>query len=312
MGRQQVSVFVYYSLALLVGFFFNLIGTGGPHANFNQITNLVFFVTALLIFAGYLFRVLKLRFSLNCVVLAMQLITSIEMIACALSPDEYHLMLIVADIVLLVVNILLSLIAYLEVIPVVLCVLSAGTYIACVLITKDKYLDNFVVPFLAVFACLGLLGLRMVRNVRYLAKEYRILEKEEQELLDLLGQSREQVLAYIEISKTRKGTDETRSLLDMVSDKARYNIVNNIKEYVDHKEASELELEKIFPELSPSEIKLCLWILQGKTLSQLCAVLGKTESNISCTRTHIRKKLGLKPEDNLYKALHDRVKGGAK
>ncbi len=310
MGKQQVYVFFYDTLAVLAGLIFTFVGAGGPQRTFNQIANFVYFILVILIFAAYLFRFTKLRFSLNCVVIIFQLSTSLEMIYCALTPDEYHLMLIVGNMVLLAVNLLLSLIAYLEIIPSILCAASLGTYLACVFITGNASLANFAIIYLVVFVVISMLGLRMVRNIRSLDKENITLKQEEDELFELLGQDREQVLAYIEIAKGKKGSLETKSLLDAVSDKARYNIVNNIKEYVAHKEAHQLDLKAIFPQLSPSEIEVCMWILQGKTQSQLCAILDKKESNITCTRAHIRKKLGLKTEDNLYTFLREKTQGG--
>ena len=42
--------------------------------------------------------------------------------------------------------------------------------------------------------------------------------------------------------------------------------------------------------------------------SEICTLLNKTQTNISAHRGHIRKKLGLNPEDNLRDVLTERMK----
>ena len=67
-------------------------------------------------------------------------------------------------------------------------------------------------------------------------------------------------------------------------------------------------IAEAFPELSVSETEICRLILQGKKQSEICAILGKTQGNITSQRTHIRAKLNLKPKDNLGEALLKRLK----
>jgi DNA-binding CsgD family transcriptional regulator len=62
------------------------------------------------------------------------------------------------------------------------------------------------------------------------------------------------------------------------------------------------------PELSPSETEICRLIIQGKKQNEICTILGKKESNISCQRTNIRRKLNLTPDENLKKALIERLR----
>ena len=62
-------------------------------------------------------------------------------------------------------------------------------------------------------------------------------------------------------------------------------------------------LSEVFPELTPSEIEICRLVILGKTLKEVCEILGKSESNITCQRSNIRKKIGLKPSDNLRQVL---------
>ena len=69
-------------------------------------------------------------------------------------------------------------------------------------------------------------------------------------------------------------------------------------------------LTEIFPELSPSEIEIYRLVIMGKSLNEVCSILRKSESNITCQRSNIRKKLGLQSSDNLKKVLQERFNKG--
>lgn len=309
LGKQQLYVFVYYSIAILAGLGFNLIGVSGPQKEFNLVVNSGYILVIIMLFFGYLFHKITLSFALFGIIMVTQIATTVEMINCAYTPDEYHLMLIVGNTVLLAVNILFSLIAYLEYTPYILGVLSMGTYIACMRITGNESLGNFLMIFLVIFAIICVLGSRLVHNMRSLDKENTLLKKDEEEFFDMLGQEKEQVKAYFELASEKKDFDKTKVLLDMADDDMRRNVIANVKEYLLMQEAGMLEMETLFPEMSASEREVCLLILQGKPLKEICSILGKKESNITCTRTHIRKKLNLQPSDNLLIALQERVNG---
>ena len=93
----------------------------------------------------------------------------------------------------------------------------------------------------------------------------------------------------------------------MLGEDLQRNVIANVSEYLSIRETGMLEMETLFPELSVSEREVCRLILQGKQQSDICSILDKKESNISSTRTHIRRKLGMQPSDNLRKVLQERI-----
>ena len=232
------------------------------------------------------------------------------MFYCAYTPDHYHLMLIVANLVLLSVNILFSLIAYLEYTPYILSALSVATYIICMRITENESLDNFFGIFLVIFVGICILGSRLVRNMHYLDKENVVLKKDEEELINTLGLNKEQIKTYMQLMHEKQSFDKTEALLSMLGEDVKHTLISNVEQYLSVKETGMLEMEKLFPELSASEREICLLVLQDKKLNDICAILNKKESNITSTRVHIRRKLNMKPSDNLRKVLQERAEKG--
>ena len=136
------------------------------------------------------------------------------------------------------------------------------------------------------------------------------LKHDEEEILGFLNIKKEQVMACIRLSIMEHEAAETKNLLELLSDEVRNNVISNVKEAMLAMEMERNSLTEIFPELSPSEIEIYRLVIMGKSLNEVCSILRKSESNITCQRSNIRKKLGLQSSDNLKKVLQERFNKG--
>lgn len=182
--------------------------------------------------------------------------------------------------------------------------MSMAAYVVCTCITGNAALKNFGVLYMILL--LAVLGSLLVRSIRHLDKENSTFRKEEEDMLHVLKMEREQVRAYIQLAKQRRESVDAGRLLDLLGDDAQRNVILNVRDALTARELERTELSEVFPELTPSEIEICRFIIQDKTINEICTILKKTESNITCQRTNIRRKLGLKPADNLKKVLQAR------
>ena len=96
-------------------------------------------------------------------------------------------------------------------------------------------------------------------------------------------------------------------MLDLLGEASQKNVIDNVMQYLQTRELSKQNIERVFPELSASEQEICYLILQNRKLSEICALLNKSESNITTQRANIRKKLGMGSADNLKKVLEKRI-----
>lgn len=305
-GRQQLITFVLYTLAMVLGLTANLCGLTGPQNRFTFVLNSVFLAVVILLAMLFLIGRLSLARTFCLVMVVAQLFTCSEMLFCALYPSAYRLMLIVGNIVLLSVNVMFSLIAYLKNVPYLLGALAMATYIACVVITENDALESFCLVFLLMFLAITVLGNMLVRNMKRLSRENTELRQEEEDILHALKLEKQQVLAYVKLAKQRHDVSYTQNILEQLADESRDNVIRNVKEAINEEEMKKSRMAEIFPELTPSEIEICRLVILEKTLNEVCEILGKTEGNITCQRSNIRRKLGLKPADNLKKVLQAR------
>lgn len=96
-------------------------------------------------------------------------------------------------------------------------------------------------------------------------------------------------------------------MLDLLGEASQKNVIDNVMQYLQTRELSKQNIERVFPELSASEQEICYLILLNRKLSEICTLLNKSESNITTQRANIRKKLGMGSADNLKKVLEKRI-----
>ena len=77
-------------------------------------------------------------------------------------------------------------------------------------------------------------------------------------------------------------------------------------EHLKNRELDYMAWDRVCCELTKSEKEICQLILKGKTLKEICLELGKSESNITSQRSHIRRKLNMERKDDLKRVLQQR------
>lgn len=306
-GKQQFVALTIYTLTMILGMGGCLFGISGPQGSIALVLNSVYVGCAILTYVVYLANRLRITYAFAIIVFLTQLFTSVEMIICALNPSQYTLMLIVANTVILSVNILFSLIAYLKYVPPILALVSVAVYWVCTLLTNDDSLTNFGIIFSLIFINIAVLSNRMLKNINSIKQENEDLLDEEEQLLNVLKLKRSGVKAFVALARQRNEYEDTVRYLDILDAESHRNLIENVKEYIAKRELSKLSMKNVFPELTPSEIEIVELIVQDKKLTEICLVLNKKESNISAQRTNIRKKLGLNPQDNLHEVLLQRI-----
>ncbi|MEG2318417.1 MAG: hypothetical protein RSB85_06220 [Rikenellaceae bacterium] len=233
---------------------------------------------------------------------------SVENIYCAMSNSLSDISLIIGNMVLSAIILLLSIIAYLKIMPYLIAFISMSTFATCIYITESIMLINFFFVFLLAFLMLSLLGSKLTSNTSELAHENTNLKYEQQLVLDIFSLSKTQLQSYMTLAREKKLKAEvTSELLNILGHDAEKQICENVAYYL---KQSKIEFDRIkehLPELSTSELEICTLILQDKKLKEISLELGKTQSNITCQRTNIRNKLGLQKSDNLALFLKKRM-----
>ncbi|MEG1580460.1 MAG: hypothetical protein RR386_04285 [Bacteroidaceae bacterium] len=309
-GRQRVAVFIYPSFILVIGVLFSLCNLTGPQQLFFKIANSIHGLCAILLVGSYVHHRLSLVTASSILCILTQVEISSETIYCAFQKTPYFIALIIGNMVLSAIVLLLSVMAYLRVIPYVIASVSLLGFGISIYLTGNEVLENFFLVFFLAFLALSFLGWKLTTNTSEMEKENSNLKEEQQQVLDVFQVSKKQMQSYMMLAQHQKTTlkpEKTAELLGILGGAAERQIRENVAYYLKQSALDFEKLQERLPELSTSELEICALILKEKKLKEVSEELGKTPSNITCQRTNIRTKLGLKKDENLYQCLRTRM-----
>ena len=126
-------------------------------------------------------------------------------------------------------------------------------------------------------------------------RQPREISQEERKALDMLANLRD--MDY----------DKAGNLYERLSPQLRQRIVNHATQRLKQEEVERLAWDMLCADLTKSEKEICKLILEGNSLKDICMKLGKSESNITSQRCHIRKKLNMSRKDDLRDTLENRI-----
>ena len=307
-GRQRMQILLSATLMAFLGVAANLFKLNLQEEPSFLLLHYIYLPLTMGSVLLYFLRIVKVKTAIIMLTLFAQVCSSTEILFCSIAPTQYDKLLIAADMFLSIVNILFALMAYLRYLPYVLSLMTLSAYTFGVFYNESDEPLYFLPLYLLSFAAVSTMGHWLVKNTRDLDHENIRLRREESLFLKILHLRRNEVTAYLELAARPREVGETARLFNLMSDKTQQHIVSNLKAYLIDQEIQRKNIAALLPELTPSECEICQLILKGKKLSEICAILNKSETNICSQRAHIRKKLGLKTSDNLREALRKRMR----
>ena len=309
LDRQRQWLLVCFAVMLSLGILSNILGLSGAFDPFFTASNIVFLIVVESSFAAYLLGKIGVVRGIALLAVATQVFIGMDILYSAFVPTlKDNTMVILINMLILAGNMFFSLAAYQARLTRWLVAIALGVYLVCVVVTGNESLRNYFFMMLLILLFISVLSLGIARNGEYLVNANKILQREEEELLQVLRINKKQIKAYVALAKERHNVKQTEHLLDLLGEASQKNVIDNVLQYIQTRELSKQNLERVFPELSSSEREICYLILQNKKLSEIGILLNKTESNITTQRGNIRKKLGMNPSDNLQKVLEKRIR----
>ena len=309
LDRQRQWLLVCFAVMLSLGILSNILGLSGAFDPFFTASNIVFLIVVVSSFAAYLLGKIGVVRGIALLAVATQVFIGMDILYSAFVPTlKDNTMVILINMLILAGNMFFSLAAYQARLTRWLVAIALGVYLVCVVVTGNESLRNYFFMMLLILLFISVLSLGIARNGEYLVNANKILQREEEELLQVLRINKKQIKAYVALAKERHNVKQTEHLLDLLGEASQKNVIDNVLQYIQTRELSKQNLERVFPELSSSEREICYLILQNKKLAEICVLLNKTESNITTQRGNIRKKLGMLPSDNLQKVLEKRIR----
>ena len=308
MGHQRQIVLLCATAVALVSWQPNQMDFSQAPEMFFTYLNCGYGLSILLTLLAYLFLNIKVKTALTLVCAFGQLACMSDMIYCSFDPTYYDRILLLIDMLMAGLNILFAVMGYLEMHTLCLSAITLISYTFSVYNSGDSYLYYSLPAVMVFLSCICGMTHWLVKNTEKINKENFKLKRQEGRIRKIIRLDIGQMEAYLALAKQKLSEEETSHMLRRLDFKTQQCLIGNLKAYfLDQATAKNIIAER-FPELTPSELEICQLILQGRKLNEICSILKKTETNVSSQRAHIRKKMGLKPEENLFEALKQRMR----
>lgn len=308
MQQQQIITYVIAVGLATMGMTLHLCHAYGSSAPALRLLSMSVLVVCVPTFVLWLKRKVRVTtaFGVTAIFVQVTVMLKIMYIALCMPRANYYLIML-NGVVSMAIMILLE-ISYLR----ISCVIVGISNLA-VLIFVGSVINNNVlwqtVTLIALFTVFFIfMGDLMYRNVRRIQSENIRYHADELLLLRTLRLNRQEIEAYISICRKnpddKKGIDK---LFGMLSEEAQRNIINAARQRLEAIASEESRVKAAFPSFTPMELTVARLVMSNMKLSQIIALTGKSESNISVVRSRIRKKLNLRPGEDLREALMQAV-----
>lgn len=308
--RICLIVYLVGTAMSLIGAILHFVSVIGLRSPYMLVLSGITCVVALMLLALYLSHRISLRLALSALGILIQLLQTARMTYQAVCQPEGYVWAIMLNQIISFTIVGYLVIAFLRYVPGIVTLLSLGT-LYFVYFYADGAVSRqmlTIFSYMEVFTCL--MGGFYRRNIHSMQLENRDYMNTERGLLDAFHMTKSELTAYVQLCRNNNpDRHSVNEFFDRLDQRTENNLIRAVEKRMAERHLRRINLEEIFPQLTPTELEVCHLIVAGNTLSQIAQLMNKTTNNISAVRIHIRKKLGLQTTDDLRQALLKAIQG---
>lgn len=308
--RQRLIIYLIATVLAVAGMSLHFVGVIGAADVVLRGLSFVYLASSLTFFILWIRQKLSLSMAFTAAALMEQAVQTARIIYIVVVQPPLMNMFICGNVLVSIAMMVLLAISYLRIATIIVGGASMVTIVVTAAVLGDRTLWQLAVldVLFTVFFCL--LTDMMYRNVKHMQDENTVYHRDERQLLQVLRLNRKEIEAYVEMCRTKDLQDaDTDRLFSMLSEASQRNVIHAVERKLAIDSERQGDIKNRFPTFTASELEVANLIVRGMRLSQICELTGKTESNISTVRSHIRKKMGLQSNEDLREALLKEIKG---
>lgn len=310
--RMLFIVFNTGIIMFLVGLPFHHLGVLGINDPFLIALSAVFWVGSLVTILAYYRNPFPLDKGLELYGVAAQAMESARIIYLTLAQPEGYGMAIVVNQAIAFTIIMYQTIALIPRGAVVCTCINIFALLYALLYDTPSVPQQLVIIFGFLEVCICCFAQLSHRFVFTLEQDNDAYHKTQDGLLEAFHMSRAELVAYLQMSRSKSSdTKSVTEFFNLLDEQSEANLMKAAERRKAERLASRERFADLCPTLTPTELEVCRLIVAGKTLNEIAGITGKNANNISSVRIHIRRKLGLKPSDDLRQSLEKMCGKGA-
>jgi hypothetical protein len=306
--EERIRFIVFFTGALQLTIFtlLNIVGAIGIRHHFLQAVAFALLALCISMVVFYLRRTLTLIQAFSVFAISAQLLEMARIGFLALAkPQGYEAMIIYYQIGSYTILLYLTL-GFVPKTPFISTALSIAT-LAFTTFYYHAAIDiqiTILFTLLSLFTCaLAHISQRGMQGIQQENKNYQATHNS---ILKAFNMRQSELIAYLQLCRTKEPDSKNIDLLlNQLDEQSKHNLIHAAMALKKKREAQQLVLSKSFPSLSHTELEVGRLVVEGKTLSEIAVIMGKSTTNISTVRGNIRKKLNLLPNENLEEKLKE-------
>lgn len=306
--RHQIIVYLLHTTMVVIVISIQFLGLGGSQDTLPQAMSAVHLSACLMALLLFLFRKVSAPVAFSIVSLVAQATIVCRFVYFSRVRPEQFLQLIILNQMTSLLAVVFLVMCFVKYTPFVVTAISLTAYASVASYLGEAALWRIYGFFVGVQTLLCVLGELLRRNVLHVQTENTYLHHREATLMHAVRLNGREIEAYLRMSSNDHPTAEDADrLFRMLKPKSQRNLINAVRLHLRSHLADDSDLTRLFPMLTKSEVDVCNLILQGKTMSEIGQLLGKSEKNVGVVRAHIRRKLDVPANTNLRKHLMEQL-----
>lgn len=306
--EERIRFIVFFTGALQLTIFtlLNIVGAIGIRHHFLQAVAFALLALCISMVVLYLRRTLTLIQAFSVFAISAQLLEMARIGFLSLAkPQGYEAMIIYYQIGSYTILLYLTL-GFVPKTPFI----STALSIATLGFTTFYYHAAIDIQITILFTLLSLFTCALAhisqRGMQGIQQENKNYQATHNSILKAFNMRQSELIAYLQLCRTKEPDSKNIDLLlNQLDEQSKHNLIHAAMALKKKREAQQLVLSKSFPSLSHTELEVGRLVVEGKTLSEIAVIMGKSTTNISTVRGNIRKKLNLLPNENLEEKLKE-------
>lgn len=313
MERQAVVVFLIMSVSSLIVIVIDILLDVDLKDSFYRLSNIIQAVLILVVFGLFLFNKLTAKTAVIYYAIIIQVGLMADLSHGVVLDTLVSRKFILANMTLCLSVIVALILSYVRYLPFIFAIFSSSAYLVAGFLTSSFSILSMSVILGFIFIATAFLGEIMYRSIRKMQDDNDELHNERESLLSFLHIDKDELRSLIDGMKQKNvAPEQTTHVLKMLGKRSEELIMYRAKEIMSMEEQNFALLMEYCPEITRSEREVCSLILQDKNTREISILLDKSINTITSTRSHIRAKLKLSKDANLYDELVRITKGEQK
>lgn len=222
-------------------------------------------------------------------------------------PDGDSKLNIIVNMCIYLVPVILSAISKYKYTPYFISVLGLSVYTFTCVMTDSKDMLAYLPTLMLVFIGIPVVLVNVIGVTTRIESENAKFMRQQEVLLETLDFDPKLLHLLDSDNMNQKHVTE---FLDKLDGRLRDAIIARVREVMNTEEKAIKAISGVYPNLTTGEMDICLMILDGKTVSEICEIRHVSPSTVTSMRSRLRTKLGLSKGESLEGHLRSLVNAG--